>query len=151
MSCCVAVVLACSVLIERKNLAQAGTIINLTELRLFNISGAQIPSSQLSVTMSSTMNPYYAANCIDGRDTSSTTTPNVCSTTAGGSSPWLRINHSCSVLPLSRLQVTNRHDCCRDRITAFRMRFLNAAGGEWRSAFGFNSVQATYTVMLAAP
>lgn len=136
----------CSVLIERKNASQAGTIINLSELRLFNRTGTQIPSRQLLATMSSIHNMHDAGLCLDGVDSVPTGGPNMCSTavTPPDPNPWLRVYYPCSE-GLSRVQIVNRHDGFQDRITAFRMHFLDGSNWVIANAYEFDVAQPTYT------
>ena len=83
-------------------------LINLAEVQLFS-GGVQIPTSQLSFTLSSTFgsNSFPASNCNDGDLT------DFCHSAAGDESPTLTIR---SLMVPDEIVVTNRDGCCQARI-----------------------------------
>lgn len=134
----------CSIQIERKSQAmQANGIINLAEVRLFNRANNQIPASQLLVALSSTHSVFAVQNCFDGNPGT------ICHSLnwdSGDSDPKLLVRYPCSE-ELSRVEVVNRQDCCRERIADFQMRFLDASGAVLRQTFQFTGGESAYTVI----
>ena len=69
-----------------------------------------------------------------------------CHTAWGDPRPALIINYPCSA-GLSKVVVTNRVDeCCKDRIRAFALSVLDAAGNRLRPDFAFTTNEATFTI-----
>jgi len=59
--------------------------------------------------------------------------------------PRLIVGYPCS-RHVSKVEVENRRQCCRDRITAFRMRFLDPRGADMAAAYQFTTQGPTYTI-----
>jgi hypothetical protein len=138
----------CTVLIERKAPPQSGQqlIINLGEMRLFNAAGVQIPSNRLSVWASSVHPNFQLRDLTDGNENTLLHSDFEKDFT----NPSLRLSYPCAE-GLSRVEVVNRRDCCSDRINAFQMRFLDAAGADLSPAFTFSGVLPNYTATPAVP
>jgi|688.fasta_scaffold153030_2 hypothetical protein len=85
--------------------------LNLAELTAYDITG-KIISLNKPVTMSSTMSGYPGSNLVDGNISTICHTNNLC--------PWLFIDLG-SDIRLSRIVITNRQDCCQNRIIGFRL------------------------------
>lgn len=139
----------CSINITLKSLEMNTVpIINLSELRLFDKSHAQIPRQKLNIWMSSyTSTDNGPAMCIDGM-------PTVChSDYLHDRNPRLGLSFPCSE-GLSKVEVDNRpNDCylCQDRITLFRMRFLDPTGSEVAAPYSFKAAQDLYTAYPGEP
>jgi len=91
--------------------------LNLAELTAYDISG-KIISLNKPVTMSSIYTGYPGSNLVDGKITTFSSTNNLC--------PWLYVDLG-SDIPLSKIVLTNRQDCCQDRINGFRIGLVNSA------------------------
>jgi hypothetical protein len=90
--------------------------LNLAEVKLFSAAGRQFSSANLTVEMTSQFERNDAQNCIDG-DTNT-----ICQTSEYSSTlESLRVSYPCAQ-GLSRVEVVNRLDDFKDRITYFRMR-----------------------------
>ena len=86
-------------------------VINLQEVVAYDSTGTII--KPVSAQMSSTYNTAVASLCIEvssgGKDTA------MCHSGADDKDPWLLIDFGKSVA-IQRIVVTNRNDCCKDRI-----------------------------------
>lgn len=113
------------------------SMINLAEVQLFN-AGVQIPAAQLSFEQSSTyrdsMGPYPAGNCKNGNIN------DYCHTTGTESNPTLTIT---SLARVDLIIVTNRQDCCQDRIVGATITVTQAGMEQWQDVF--SEVQNSYT------
>lgn len=134
----------CSIQIELKVPQTPNPILNLAEVRLFNRAGTQFPNNQLIATMSSTEGAISAVQyCFDGNLGLPICHSGV---TRWDPDPKLVVMYPCSE-ELSKVEVVNRQDCCRDRINNFQMRFLDAAGAVMRQTFQFTGAESVYTVI----
>jgi len=108
--------------------------------------------SLLNFTLSSTLvwegNSFSAGYCNDGSLASSpwvgsifnTGAGQICHSSNGDPNPMLVVTYPCS-LGLSQVVVTNRQDCCSDRINAFSLEVTDAK----------DQVAYTYAFALSAP
>ena len=100
-------------------------VVNLAEVQLFS-KGIQIPPSQLTFTLSSTLPGNPVSNCNDG------VSSNFCHTNVGDNSPTLTIY---SPYAIDQIVVTNRPDCCQFRIAAATISVSQPGAQLWQSTF----------------
>lgn len=137
----------CTVTIDRST--PSADPINLSEIQLFNVVGAQIPSTRLSLSMSSQHPSFPGANCLDGSTSSFCQTGNS-SVGQADSNPTLRVSYTCSE-GLSRVDVFNRQGATTaesQRILQVRIRAQNAAGTDLVQPFTITAVREYYAVPL---
>lgn len=141
--CCAALCSAadiCTLLVEPNQ--GTGTWLHLAEVRLFSSAGLQYSSNQLTITMSSISPDWPPARCMDGDE-------NTFFHSTSDRNQWLRITYQCKD-GLSKVEVVNRLDCCRERITFFRMRALAADGvTDLATPYIFPAAQAYYLWQLS--
>jgi hypothetical protein len=96
------------IFIQKLGLA-ASTVLNLAEVMAFDCFGNYISPvvAHLSGTHSS---PWVASNCILNN------TGSGCHST--GANPWLMVDFG-TYVPISRVVILNRADCCQDRISKY--------------------------------
>lgn len=160
----------CTVLIDRKDpkpdrIFDYEHSLHLREVRLYNRAGAQLLPDKLGAQLSSTHPHFPASMCIDGKaptpdelgyvDGARNFPWNMCHSADGDPiqdlSPWLRITYPCAE-GLSKVEVFNRKDCCSTqckcpkRITAYKLRFLDATNSTAGVPYEFDTVQDMYTV-----
>lgn len=135
----------CSIIVEKTRITvdAAGrdlNPLNLAEVRLFSASKLQYKPTRLTITMSSFGDATGPQNCLD--DDIRTT----CETTSRTNQlEWLRVTYPCSE-GLSRVEITNRVDCCQERIVQYQMRVTEGNQDITRaSAYRFNAAQPSYT------
>jgi hypothetical protein len=126
-----------------------GTPFNIMEIQLFDSTGVQIPSAQLTAALSSEYSgfdhTYPASNCIDG-DLGTT-----CGTfgiyDGHDASPWAVITYPCAngSTSLSKVKVYNS-DVNADRLLAFMLMFLDATGASDRASYSFTTQEQEYTI-----
>jgi hypothetical protein len=88
--------------------------INLAEVRAFDSRGELIGA--VAATMSSTVGEAGASKCLNGDIAS------ICHTASDDQDPWLLVDYGVGGLrDVARIAVTNRGDCCEDRILGARI------------------------------
>jgi hypothetical protein len=138
---------ACKVQFEQKTAGQEATIINLSEVSLWNAAGQAIPIHDLVAQMSSMRWPFEPNRCIDGTNSSLllADTSSFCHTSQSDRNPRLTVFYPCSQ-GLSRVEISNRVDCCQDRILDFQMRVMDTSGNDVLPIYKFDVEQQTYSV-----
>ncbi|KAI8475615.1 MAG: hypothetical protein J3K34DRAFT_481938 [Monoraphidium minutum] len=142
--------------------APVGTVLNLAEVQLFDAASKQIDRSLLNFKLSSSMIwadiPLSASYCNDGATTSlifkSESVPNIgqgqiCQSKPVPSdlSPRLEISYRCAS-GLSKVVVSNRQDCCGERINAFSLDFIANSGVVTQThAFMGGGSTGSYTIL----
>jgi hypothetical protein len=115
--------------------------LNLGEVELFDMAGQKLAPASLVFTLGSTLDSYRSSNCNDGNPFT------MCHTLL--TTPTLAITYPCAgPTSVSKVIVTNRVDCCKDRIVKFTMDFLDATGKADRPSYQFPTPQASYTVTV---
>ena len=109
-------------------------LINLAEVQLFS-KGVQIPTSQLSFTLSSIYGNAYASYCNNGN------LYDYCHSGSGDSNPTLTI--SSPIIP-DKIVVYNRVDCCQFRIDGATISMRLSGGQLWSRNFVGSQTSYTY-------
>jgi hypothetical protein len=116
--------------------------LNLGEVELFDMAGQKLAPASLAFTLGSTHDyNSRASQCNDGNYAT------MCASQL--SPPTLTITYPCAgPTSVSKVIVTNRVDCCKERIVKFTMDFLNATGNTDRPSYQFPTPQASYAVTV---
>ncbi len=131
-------------------------LINLAEVVLYDASGAMLPRSVLTASMSSQHYWHTPDLCLDG-NTNGQEFETVCHTwgpNEGDPSPFLIVNYPCAngATSLSKVEVhnTQHHGCgyCMDRINQFSLDFVNAQGVQDVAPYRFQGSKVMYTIVL---
>jgi hypothetical protein len=130
----------CSVVI-RPTQASVVDYLNLGEVELFDMAGQKLAPASLVFTLGSTWDNSGASQCNDGNPATT------CHTQL--TTPTLAITYPCAgPTSVSKVVVTNRVDCCKERIVKFTMDFLNATGNTDRPSYQFPTPQVSYAVTV---
>ncbi|GMI36463.1 hypothetical protein TeGR_g12582 [Tetraparma gracilis] len=123
--------------------------LGLAEVRAFDSAGALIAPS--GAEMYSFGWGGIPENCIDGDLT------NYCHVGDDDGNEYLRVDYATDVATLSTIEVTNRADCCQDRIVGAKVYVVMGQPGSNEEAREsalwtgeFTSVSAAYTFTPAA-
>lgn len=125
--------------------------INLAEVQAYDAAGSLVAA--IDVQMSTTYSASFSASkCTDGDKTSGST----CHTKDGGQDPdpWLLIAYPIEVT-IAKIVVTNRVDCCQDRITGAAIAVTTGEDDNhaqltlWSSVF--TGEHDTYTFLVDSP
>ncbi len=128
-------------MVIRPTQASVVDYLNLGEVELFDMAGQKLAPASLVFTLGSTLDSYRSSNCNDGNPFT------MCHTLL--TTPTLAITYPCAgPTSVSKVIVTNRVDCCKDRIVKFTMDFLDATGKADRPSYQFPTTGPSYTVTV---
>lgn len=123
-------------------MASTGLSLSLAEVTLLTKTGDAVPTSNVSVKLSTVNGDRVAANCDDG-DTRSPPLGKLCETSPGDAEPTLTADYDCA-LNVTRVTVTNSA-ASPERIAAFALDFTDG-GGFVRTTYEFDGTNASYTI-----
>ena len=124
----------------------SGELINLHEVEAFGPGGEKLEPA--GATMSTTYSDRFnAGRCIDE---GKTTQEQICATSlaARDPDPWLRVDYGAGAV-IATIVVTNRADCCKDRIVGATIAVTRDANGSavlWSAALA--SEESSYAFNL---
>ncbi|KAI9032066.1 hypothetical protein DFJ74DRAFT_321035 [Hyaloraphidium curvatum] len=97
--------------------------LHLREVKIFARTG-QVPANQLDYWMSSELPNDPVSRCFDGAEGP---TASYCHTAGGDGNPSLTVRYDCAI-DVDYVEIHNRVDCCKQRITNFALTFFDAFG-----------------------
>jgi hypothetical protein len=116
--------------------------LHVAEVELYDSAGTRITAGLKATASSTVSSNELAANVLDGNPGT------ICHTIELDAAAALTVQYRCpgGATTLSRVVITNRVGCCRDRLNKFRLKFINSGGSEDREAFDFVNSRASYTI-----
>lgn len=122
----------CYVLVRKTAASSTRGAVNLAEIAIFGSNGVKVPTASLVAIASSVWSAsanVQTRNCADGN------TNNFCAT-ANEADPWVAVAYPCSA-GLTRVLVTNRKDCCSERVLPLSVSFPSASSAQRAPAVKF--------------
>lgn len=121
--------------------------LHLQEIEVFDASGQLLKPKSATLSSEHANTLFPARKCIDGDHFQETRAPkSMCCSAWGDTNPWIRVDYGTAV-PMAKIVITNRFDCCDHRIAGATVAITQDADGDqvvWAGILQGTKEQYTY-------